>query len=423
MPSSVLPAQLSNQHLSTEEIQQLESWPLKVLQFGTGVLLRGLNDQIIDVANRNGVFQGRIALVASTGSGRSQLLKKQDHLFTNQIEGVKDQAVFREAKINLSLGQVLNARDEWEQVLALARVPSLRLVISNTTEVGVQYHADDLSAFPPETFPAKLTRFLWERFNFDPSLPLIVLPSELLIDNGDKLRDIVLRHATDHDLPVAFQSWIKEDCSFCNTLVDRIVTGYPNEEKAKDLLAELGYEDALLTVAEPYGLWAIEGDAGLDEALSFANRGWGAVRVESIRPFRERKLRILNGGHTIFVALSHLMGVKTVAEAMEDADLGPFLRGVMLDEVVPSLPADVDGGAEFAADVMSRFRNPFLHHQVINITLQYTSKMNLRNFANFERYGQKFGTCPPLMSLGLAAFILFCRPTKNGDKGWQGTWE
>ncbi len=423
MSSSAPTTQLSHKYLPTEEIQQIEKWPIKVLQFGTGVLLRGLNDQIIDVANRQGAFQGKIALVASTGSGRSQLLKEQDHLFTNQIEGVKGEEVFKEATINVSLGKVLNAKDEWEEVLALAQTPSLRIIMSNTTEVGVQYHADDLKASPPETFPAKLTRFLWERFTFDPKLPLIVLPSELLIDNGDKLLEIVLQHAADHALPPAFHTWLKEDCSFCNTLVDRIVTGYPNEEKAKKLFAELGFEDTLLTVAEPYGLWAIEGEPSLDETLSFANQGWGAVRVKSVRPFRERKLRILNGSHTIFVALSHLMGVKTVAEAMDDADLGAYLKGVMLDEIVPSLPADVDGGAEFATDVMNRFRNPFLHHQVIDITLQYTSKMNLRNFANFERYGQKFGSCPPLMSLGLAAFVMFSRPTEHEGNRWQGSWE
>jgi len=394
---------------------------VKVLQFGTGALLRGLPDYIIHHANQRGDFEGGIAVVASTGSGRTGLLQAQHGLFTHRVEGLLDGNTIEEFALNASIQAAHSAKDDWKVVLTYARQTEVEWIISNTTEAGIQYVSDDLKAFPPQSFPAKLTAFLYERWLHHPGHPPVILPTELLVDNGSKLREIVLRHASEHALEADFQRWIQAEVTFCNTLVDRIVTGRPAPEKFEALSRQVGYRDELLTVSEVYYLWAIEAPEQVRARLTFAHNDSGVVLTTDITPFRERKLRILNGSHTFMVGLAHLCGFQTVADCMADPDMGAFVRSLIHDEIVPSLPVGVENGDDFGKAVIDRYGNPYLHHQVLDITLQYTTKMAVRNALSLKRFWENQGRIPRLMSLGVAAFLLFARPVEEKEGKYYGS--
>ncbi|MEM9936365.1 MAG: tagaturonate reductase, partial [Bacteroidota bacterium] len=344
-------------------------------------------------------------------------------LFTHRIEGVKEGEMIQEFEVNDVIADTLSAVDAWEEVLAYARKPEASIIVSNTTEIGIQYKADQLTASPPETYPAKLTAFLHERFLHLPDSETVVLPTELLEDNGEKVKEIVLKHARDHKLGEAFLQWLAEKVCFCCTLVDRIVTGMPPQEKFVTLSEELGYRDELLTVSEPYYLWAIQGPQHLSSILSFTQGDSQVMLTEDITPYRERKLRILNGAHTISVALGHIYGLTYIHECLNDSLMGAFFERVIKQEIVPSLPNDIEGGDLFAEEVLDRFRNPFLNHKLLDITLQYTSKMEARNVPTFLRYMEKEGKVPSLMLLGFAAYLHWIRQLRQTDKGYEGEWQ
>ncbi|GAB4418007.1 MAG: tagaturonate reductase [Bacteroidia bacterium] len=389
------------------------AFPERILQFGTGALLRGLPDAIIDRANAAGRFNGSIVTVASTASGRGDVFADQAGLFTHYVEGIADGQPVHEVWINRSLSRSLQAATDWPAVMALAADPGIGIILSNTTEVGLRYAPDDLQAHPPATFPGKLTAFLYQRYHLLPDHPPVILPCELLVDNGTLLRDLVLRHAADHDLGPDFATWVATSVAFCNTLVDRIVTGTPAPARKAAIEAQLGYADDLLTVAEPYGLWAIEGGTAIEARLGFAFGDPHAFVVPDITPYRERKLRILNGSHTFLVGAGILAGKRTVKDCLDDPGLAAFLQGLIFDEIVPSLPPGVADGAKFAAAVLDRFRNPSLDHQLLDIALQYTSKMAMRNVASIVRYIETHGAAPQHMARGFAAYLHFCRPRRQ----------
>ena len=395
-------------------------YPERVIQFGSGALLRGFSDFFIDQANRQGVFRGRVVIVNTTRSGRGELFNEQDGLFTLRVEGFAGGKTQKDYFINAAVGRALPAADHWPEILRCAANPNITIVVSNTTEVGITLHEDDdLNAHPPSSFPGKLTAYLYERFQKlggTAATGMVILPAELIIDNGSKLRDIVLRLAEINGLDEAFIAWVKEHNTFCNTLVDRIVPGEPDEEKQRVMEEELGYQDGLLTVSEGYRFFAIEGNlAFLHERVPFLKIDPGIVIDKDITPFRERKLRVLNGGHTISIAAGLLSGLETVYDCMEDEVLSGFIRQVIHEEIAPSLDIDATMGQEFANDVLDRFRNPFLNHQLISITLQYTMKMSTRNGLTFQRYYDKFGKVPERMSAGFAAYLLFTRPVRKED--------
>ena len=402
--------------------------PVKVVQFGSGALLRGFIDFFIDQANRQGVFEGKAVIVNNTRSGRSTLFNEQQGLFTLCVEGYADGETKKEYIINAAVEKALPAVDHWPEILSYAANPAISVVTSNTTEIGITLKEDDdLEGAPPQSFPGKLTAFLYERFQKlggTPESGLVILPTELILDNGTKLRDIVLQLSDINNLGDDFAAWIRKDNLFCNTLVDRIVPGEPDEEKQQRLEEELGYRDGLLTVSEIYRFFAIEGnEATLHRKVSFLKTDSGIVVREDITPYRERKLRILNGGHTISVAAGFLCGLKTVYDCMEDKVMLAFITQVIQEEIVPSLDIDEQMVREFANDVLDRFRNPFLHHQLISITLQYTSKMNMRNGLTFIRYYDKFGKVPDRMCAGFAAYLLFTRPTHQEGDQYYGTFQ
>ncbi|WPP48234.1 tagaturonate reductase [Catalinimonas niigatensis] len=412
-------------HLPTKA--QLES-PDKIIQFGSGALLRGLIDFFINKAQQEGKFKGRAVIVNNTKSGRGAYFNEQDGLFTLCIEGFAKGETVKEYTVNAAISKALPATDHWQDILTYARNPEVNTAISNTTEIGIAlYKDDDLKANPPQSFPGKLTAFLYERFmtlGGSPQSGMLILPTELILDNGTKLRDIVIELAVINRLGSDFTDWIKEHNIFCNTLVDRIVPGEPEEAKQKRIEEELGFEDRLLTISEVYRLFAVEGDKEkILEKAPWLAVDEGIIISKDITPYRERKLRILNGGHTISVAAGFLSALDTVYDCMEDGVMSQFINRVIKQEIVPTLEIDQKMATEFADDVLDRFRNPFLNHKLISITLQYTSKMNMRNGLTFKRYYDKYGHAPELMCAGFAAYLMFLRPVKKVDDKYYGEFQ
>ncbi|HEX8694807.1 MAG TPA: tagaturonate reductase [Longimicrobium sp.] len=385
--------------------------PERVVQFGTGAFLRGFVEDFVDAANRRGAFDGRIVMVGSTGSGRDRVLGEQDGLYTLCVQGVEDGRVRRERRVIASVSRALSAHGDWDAVLATARDPRIELVFSNTTEVGIALDEGDRPDLaPPRSFPGKLARWLWERaraFGFDPARGVVVLPCELIEDNGARLREIVLTLAERWGFGAEFAAWIDAAVPFCNTLVDRIVPGTPRDDERAREEAELGYRDGLLTVAEVYTLFAIEGDGALRARLRFAEGEPGILVTPDVAPYRERKVRLLNGGHTVTVPAALLAGCETVLEAVGHEHVGAFLRRAMLEEIVPTL--DAPGAEEYARQVLDRFANPFVRHALIDISLQQTMKTRVRVVPSIVRWAERFGDAPPSLAFGFAAYLLYMR--------------
>lgn len=396
--------------------------PERVLQFGTGVLLRALVDDIIDRANRRGIFNGRVVLVKSTDNGDTDAFDKQDGLFTLCVRGVDNGRSVVENNINAAISRVLSAKEEWKSILDCAHQPQLNIIVSNTTEVGIQLKKETIFQNPPDSYPAKLLAYLYERYMaFKGSVEsgLIIIPTELLPDNGNLLKSIVMELARFNQLSDSFLQWIDEANQFCNSLVDRIVPGKPKAEQKKEIEEQLGYKDELMIVAEHYRLWAIEGNDSIKKILSFEQADEGVKVEPDIRIYRELKLRLLNATHTICCGPAFLSGFETVKDSMNAKWWETIVSELMFEEISPAIPFDIDNNVkqEFGRKVMDRFRNEAIYHLWINITLQYSSKLKMRVVPVLKRYYQLFQKPPLYISAGFAAWFLFMRCIKN-DKGF-----
>lgn len=411
----------SKAHLASngQEIQFPSSrffgYPDRVIQFGSGAILRGLVDHFVDQANHERIMRGRVVIVNNTRSGRREKLAKQDGLFTICEEGLVKGEAQRKFYINASVSEAILAEEDWSKVLNCAHNEAIKVVVSNTTETGITLQEeDDLSAAPPQSFPGKLTAFLYERYQAFAGLPqsgMVIIPTELIANNGEQLKSIVLKLIDINHLEDEFRQWVDRNNFFCNTLIDRIVPGIPQGEKKAELEQILGYQDELLTVSEVYCLLAIEGEeAPLIRKAPFLKADKRIVIARDITPYRERKQRILNGGHTISVAAAFLCGLNTINDCMQDEVMSSFITQTIFEEIIPTLDIDHDMAREFAQDVLDRFRNPYIHHQLMDIADQYTAKMNMRNGITFARYYQKTGQVPKRMCAGLAAYLLFTKP-------------
>ncbi|HSQ43429.1 MAG TPA: tagaturonate reductase [Ginsengibacter sp.] len=396
--------------------------PEKVLQFGTGVLLRGLPDYFIDKANKMGIFNGRVVIVKTTSRGDTADFGKQDGLYTLCVRGIQDGQKIEENIINSSISRVLSASHEWEQILECAHNQSLQIIISNTTEVGIKLMNEDVRRHPPISYPGKLLAFLYERFTAfggSEKSGLVIVPTELIPDNGKKLESIVLELAHLNGLQDDFIEWLEHCNYFCNSLVDRIVTGMPDEEIKIEIEKELGYTDQLLTVCEVYRLWAIEGNEHVKKILSFAGADEGVIIEPDIDLYRELKLRLLNGTHTLSCGIAFLAGVDTVKQGMDDPMIEKYVADVMRNEIGPSIPYEINAQTvqAFIAKVLDRFRNPHINHFWKSITLNYTQKLKMRCIPLLLNYYKNNNSVPELFALGYAAYIYFMKPVRrNGDE-------
>ena len=397
----------------------------KVLQFGTGVLLRGLPDYFIDKANRQGIFNGRIVVVKSTDGGDAHAFDKQDGLYTICVRGIENGAEVEENIICSAISRVLSAKSEWAHVLECAHNPNMQIIISNTTEVGIQLLHEDIRNHPPVSYPGKLLAFLHERFkafNGSKESGMVILPTELITENGKKLEGIVFELAHLNGLEDRFIEWLETSNTFCNTLVDRIVPGKPKGEAFQKVTEQLGYTDELLTMSEVYRLWAIEGDEHVKSVLSFAQADEGVVITNDMTLQKELKLRMLNGTHTLSCGLAFLKGFSTVKKAMDDEAMSGFVQELMLSEIAPAIPYKItkEVAETFGNKVLDRFRNLNIEHFWLSITMQYTGKLKMRVLPLIKNYIAQFNTVPDNMTTGFAAYLLFMKAVKVENGKYYG---
>lgn len=401
------------------EIAKPKALPIRVLQFGEGNFLRGFCDQMIDESNQKGTTDLGIAIVKPINYGSLESFTAQDNLYTVLFQGQMGGETVNRAQLVTSITETIDPFQNYERLLEVARLDSLRIVISNTTESGIVFDSSDLfDAQPPSTFPGKLTRLLYERFvtfKGDLSLGLILIACELIEHNGRQLRDCVHKLIACWKLEDEFAKWVDRSCIFCSTLVDRIVTGYPRDS-IEEVTRQLGYEDRLVTIAEPFGLWVIESPVELPELLPLRQAGLPVLFTRDQTPYRERKVRILNGSHIATVLAGYLAGLETVSELMKDSDMRPFFDRVIA-EIVPTINLPQEEVVAFAQAVYERFQNPFLRHRLLDISLSAVAKWKARILPSFKAYYEREGAIPPLMTFSFAALLAFYRSQSlQGDQ-------
>ncbi len=385
----------------------------KILQFGTGRFLRAFADCLIDEACTSGRYDGRIVMVASTPSGRAELLNNQEGRYTLWTRGHKQGELIDEFHSVTSVSRALSASQHWDEVLALAKSPHLEVILSNTTEIGLSLQDNDLQS-SPQSFPGRLCALLYTRaefFDYADSSHVTILPCELIDNNGDLLRNLVMEQAQRWSLGARFTDWVQHSILFCNTLVDRIVPGLPGKTELETAYSRLGYKDELLTVCEPYRLWAIQGDETLHEKLGFSKDADGVVIAPEISPYRTRKIRLLNGGHTLSVPVGLLAGCETVLDSMTHPAVSKFIESLLRDEIGPVLPVDPATVAPYIDEVLQRWQNPYMYHRLIDITLQATTKLRHRAVPTLKNYYETYptGPAPRHIALGFAAWLRFMR--------------
>lgn len=405
----------------SKKISKAVDRPVKVLQFGEGNFLRAFVDYMFDVTNEKTDFNGGVVIVKPIEFGNLDRFHKQECQYTLQLRGMVDGEAKKETRIITSVVDAVAAIEEYEKFMSYAKLDSVRFVVSNTTEAGIVFdETDDFNACPPKTYPGKLTKLLYERFkafNGAADKGIVMIPCELIADNGIELKKCVMKFAELWKLGDEFKAWLENACSFCSTLVDRIVPGYPREE-AEELCREFGYVDELIDTAEIFGLWVIESDKDLDalkKELPFNEAGLPVVFTKDHHPYKERKVRILNGAHTSFVPTSFLAGNDLVKESMDDQVIRKFMEETLSNEVIPTLSLPAEECKEFAAAVTERFCNPYIKHRLLDITLNSISKWEARCMPSFLGYVEKFGKLPKYLTFSLAAELCFYGTQKDGE--------
>lgn len=367
-----------------QAVKQL-TLPEKVLQFGTGVLLRALPDYFIELANQKAQFNGRIVMVKSTPSPVESAFIDQDCLFTQVIRGIEDGKPMEAFFLNTSVSRCLHAKENWNEILKFATSPHLEVVISNTTEVGIVYKQEKIIDVCPESFPAKLLAILYRRFEFyngDINKGLVILPTELIDKNAEQLKTIINQLANYNLLSSDFIYWLNEANDFCNTLVDRIVPGKLSDSSKKEIESRLGYQDELMIMSEPFALWAIESKSTrVSDRLSFINSDKGCILVNDLHIYKELKLRLLNATHSFACAYAIYSGFTYVREAMQNEIFRAFIVG-LIEEIKAVLLTDSSITKEmtdhFGGAVIDRFSNPYIDHQWKSISLHYRTKVEVR---------------------------------------------
>ena len=398
--------------------------PERILQFGEGNFLRCFVDWMVNVMNARGLFGGRVVVVQPLPRGMVNDMNAQDGLYTVLLRGLQHGRVVERREIVTAVSRGLDPYADWPGFLATAAQPDLRFVVSNTTEAGIAYLAEPRpEGVAPRSFPAKVTAWLLERFQRfggGPSGGVIFLPCELIDKNGDALKACVLRQAEAWGLGPGFLRWIGAHNRFLNTLVDRIVPGFPREEAAA-LQAELGYEDRLLTAGEIFHIWVIEGDERIAVQFPVTTAGLNVVWTSDLAPYRERKVRILNGAHTMTTLAAHLAGLDTVREVVEDPLFSRYLRTGIFDEILPLPALPRKGTRVFAESVLERLANPFIRHRLESIALNSVSKFRVRVLPSLLEFRDGRGALPPVLSFSLAALLAYYRGTRIADGALQGS--
>ncbi len=382
--------------------------PVRVLQFGEGNFLRAFVDYMIDIANEQTDFNGSIVIAKPISFGTLDAFHEQDCRYTVMLRGLVDGQSVEMSRGITSVSDVVDCYGEYEKYASLTKCETLRFVVSNTTEAGIVLDEKDrFELCPPATYPGKLCKFLFERaeaFNYASDKGLVILPVELIDDNGIQLRRCVKALAKIWNLGETFEKWLDESCVFASTLVDRIVTGYPRGEDSA-IWEKLGYEDRLLVTGEPFALWVIESEKDLKNELPLPQCGLPVIYTDNQKPYKQRKVRILNGAHTSFVPAAFQCGYDYVLDAMNDQMILSFMQRTLYDEVIPTLDLPREDLMAFAEAVTGRFRNPFIKHALLAICLNSVSKWRARCMPSLLGYLQRKGELPKRLSFSLASLM------------------
>ena len=388
----------------------LKNAPERVLQFGEGNFLRAFADYWFDMANEKAGWNGKCVLVQPIAQGLTQLINRQEGLYTLYLRGRQNGEKVDAKRVISSVSRCLNPyeKQDYDAMMDVAAGEALEYIVSNTTEAGIVYDPScRLEDCPPASFPAKLTQVLLHRWRAGRP-GVVVLSCELIDNNGKELLRCVNQYIKQWGLEEGFARWVNGDCTFCSTLVDRIVPGRIRDAaEAARLEDENGYRDALIDVGEVFGVWNIEGPEWLAEKLPFRAAGLNCPVVPDVTPYKKRKVRILNGAHTGFVPGAYLAGYDIVRDCMQDDVILGFMNRMLHEEVIPTLPLDRQDLEAFAAAVQDRFNNPFINHELMSITLNSTSKWRARNRPSLLEYAQTAGKLPPCLAMSFAAYIAF----------------
>ena len=390
----------------------LEKAPEKVLQFGEGNFLRAFVDYWFDLANEKAGWNGKCCLVQPIAPGLAKMINEQEGLYTLYLRGSRNGQKVDDKRVISSVSRCLNPYEAegFAAMLEVAASDDLEIIVSNTTEAGIVYDpACELADKPCSSFPGKLTQVLYHRYNAGKP-GIIMLACELIDNNGKELLKCVNQYIDQWGLEDGFKKYVNEDCTFCGSLVDRIVPGRIRDpQEVAELEEKHGYADPLLDVGEVFGLWVIEGDPKLNDVLPFRKAGLEdkVFVAPDMTPYKKRKVRILNGAHTGFVLGAYLGGHDIVRECMGDATVLGFMNKMLLDEIVPILPLDQEDCKNFAAAVQDRFNNPFVSHELMSISLNSTSKWRARNMPSFLEYIEAKGQLPKCLTMSFAAYMAF----------------
>ncbi len=390
----------------------LKDAPIKVLQFGEGNFMRAFVDYFFDISNEKAGFNGKVALVQPIAMGLTELVNKQEGLYTLYLRGSENGQKVDAKRVISACDCCLNPYDKegFDKIMEIAESDDLDIIASNTTEAGIAYDpACNFDDQPAASFPGKLTQVLYRRYKAGKK-GVVVLSCELIDNNGKELLKCVNQYIDQWKLEDGFKTWVNNDNIFCSTLVDRIVPGRIRDAKEVEKLeAENGYHDELIDVGEIFGVWIIEGPEGLEDRLPFKKAGVNVHVVPDVMPYKHRKVRILNGAHTGFVLGAYLSGQDIVRDCMQNATISGFMNKMLSEEVIPTLVDHLDENDlnEFAAAVKDRFNNPFVNHELMSISLNSTSKWKARNMPSFLQYIDKNGKLPVCLTMSLAAYIAF----------------
>lgn len=400
--------------------------PVRVLQFGEGNFLRAFIDWMFHEMNKQGKFNGMAQLVQPLPSGMAEQINAQDGLYTLILRGIADGKTVEKREVIESVKGCLNPYENWNAVVEYAVSNDLRFVFSNTTEAGIEYKPEPYTPGKCQnTYPAKLTSLVFERwkaFRGDPSKGLVFVPCELIDHNGSTLKQCMKHYAADWKLPEEFSSWLDSACLFVNTLVDRIVAGYPRGE-AEKIEAELGYEDKLLDCGEIFHFFVIEGPQSILKELPFTECGLNVIVTENQAPYRTRKVRFLNGAHTADVPAAILGGLTFVDEMMDDPVFGKMVRKAIYDEIFHTVELPDEEKKFFADSIVERFRNPFAHHRLLSISLNSISKWKVRVLPSLLDYVRIKGELPQVLAFSLAALLRFYRLELDGEGKASGSYQ
>ena len=404
--------------LSKKTFQGYREYPEKVLQFGEGNFLRCFVDWMFHELNQKGNFNGSIVVVQPIDKGMVNMLNEQDGLYTLNLRGYKNGKPESTYETIDVISRGINPYEDFAAYLGTAENPEMRYVISNTTEAGIAYDENDTqTATPPNSYPAKLTVWLnhrYKTFSGDKSKGVHIIPCELIDKNADNLKKIVLKYAEQWNLESGFVEWLNSACSFSNTLVDRIVPGYPRERIA-EITSELGYEDKQIVEGEHFHLWVIEGPEELQKELPFPSIGLDVLYVKDVTPYKSRKVKILNGAHTALVPVAYLYGIDTVRESVEHPVVGKFIKEAIFNEIIPTLDLPKDELEKFAIEVIERFCNPYIKHLLMSIALNSFPKFETRVLPSILEYKKRLGSIPEKLAFSLAATIAFYKG-KRGEE-------